>query len=234
VKFYKSYVQQYTKIIKIPTLQSYFSLKFIKIEAYTKPNDVWSLHFKLEVFIWRHVVYRQSRSTIFPGILFFVIFRARIPIESLYIEWNESALGKRRIKHGLQYAINYNVTRIFIGYRELSILQLTCLKTYEQIFKRYTCDIILMESTIYISWWDCDIRTPHPFNEIHLYLSILIWTESALGKRRIKHGLQYAINYNVTRIFIGYRELSILQLTCLKQCYIPTPNALVCKNQRSI
>ena len=53
--------------------------------------------------------------------------------------------------------------------------------------------------------------------------------ESALGKRRVKHGLQYAINYNVTRIFIGYQELSILQLTCLKQCYISTPNALVCK-----
>jgi hypothetical protein len=54
--------------------------------------------------------------------------------------------------------------------------------------------------------------------------------ESALGKRRIKHGLQYAINYNVTRIFIGYQELSILQLTCLKQCYIPTPNALILYN----
>jgi hypothetical protein len=30
---------------------------FIKIEAYMKPNNVWSLHFQLEVFIWRHVVY---------------------------------------------------------------------------------------------------------------------------------------------------------------------------------
>jgi hypothetical protein len=27
----------------------------------------------------------------------------------------------------------------------------------------------------------------------------------------------------------SYRELSNLQLTCLKECYIPTPNALVCK-----
>jgi hypothetical protein len=25
--------------------------------VYTKPNNVWSLHFKLEVFIWCHVVY---------------------------------------------------------------------------------------------------------------------------------------------------------------------------------
>jgi len=52
-----SHLQQYTKIIKIPTLQTYFSLKFIKIEAYTKPKNVLSLRFKLEVFIWRHVVY---------------------------------------------------------------------------------------------------------------------------------------------------------------------------------
>ena len=35
--------------------------------------------------------------------------------------------------------------------------------------------------------------------------------------------------YNVTRICIGYREPSNLQLTGLKECYIPTPNALVCK-----
>jgi hypothetical protein len=31
------------------------------------------------------------------------------------------------------------------------------------------------------------------------------------------------------RIFIGYREPSNLQLTCLKECYIPTPNAIVFK-----
>jgi hypothetical protein len=30
---------------------------FFEIEAYTKPNNVWSLHFKREVFIWCHVVY---------------------------------------------------------------------------------------------------------------------------------------------------------------------------------
>jgi hypothetical protein len=35
--------------------------------------------------------------------------------------------------------------------------------------------------------------------------------------------------HNVTRIFIGYRGLSNLQLTCWKECYIPTLNALVCK-----
>jgi hypothetical protein len=37
------------------------------------------------------------------------------------------------------------------------------------------------------------------------------------------------MQYNVTRIFIGYREPSNLQLTCLKECYIPTPNAIVFK-----
>ena len=34
-------------------------------------------------------------------------------------------------------------------------------------------------------------------------------------------------NYNVTLIFIGYREPSNLQLAGLKECYIPTSNALV-------
>jgi len=50
-------------------LQPYFSLKFIKIEAYTKPNDVWCLRFKLEVFIWRHVVNVPKSSTTFRRIL---------------------------------------------------------------------------------------------------------------------------------------------------------------------
>jgi hypothetical protein len=36
LKSYMSHLQQYTKIIKIPTLQTYLSLKFIKIEVYTK------------------------------------------------------------------------------------------------------------------------------------------------------------------------------------------------------
>ena len=46
-----SHLQQYTKIINIPTLQTYFSLQFLKIEVYTKPKNVWSLRFKLEDFI---------------------------------------------------------------------------------------------------------------------------------------------------------------------------------------
>jgi len=40
VKSYMSHLQQYTQIIKIPTWQTYSSLKFIKIEAYTKPKNV--------------------------------------------------------------------------------------------------------------------------------------------------------------------------------------------------
>ena len=71
---WKPYLQQYTKIIKTPTLQTYFSYIFIKIEAYTKPNDVWSLRFKLEVFIWRHVVNVLKMSTKFRRILICVIF----------------------------------------------------------------------------------------------------------------------------------------------------------------
>jgi hypothetical protein len=46
-------------------------------EAYTKPKNVWPLHFKLEVFIWRHVVYVPKSSTTFRGILISVIFRPR-------------------------------------------------------------------------------------------------------------------------------------------------------------
>ena len=71
-----SHLQQYTKIIKIPTLQTYFSLTFIKIEAYTK-KKVCSLRFRLEVFIWCHVVYVPKSSTAFRGILICVISRSR-------------------------------------------------------------------------------------------------------------------------------------------------------------
>ena len=69
---------KYTKIIQIPTLQSYFSLKIIKIEAYTKPNDVWSLRFKSETFIWRHVVNLPKSSTTCRRILNLCDFRPRI------------------------------------------------------------------------------------------------------------------------------------------------------------
>jgi hypothetical protein len=51
VSDWKPYLQQYTKMIKTPTLQTYFSYIFIKIEAYTKPNNIWSLRFKLEVML---------------------------------------------------------------------------------------------------------------------------------------------------------------------------------------
>ena len=71
-----SHLQQYTKIIKIPTSQTYFSLTFIKIEAYTKPTkSVSSLRFRLKVFIWRHVVYVLKSSTALRGILICVIYR---------------------------------------------------------------------------------------------------------------------------------------------------------------
>jgi hypothetical protein len=43
-----SHLQQYKKIIKMSTLQTYFSLKFIKIEAFTKPktSDIYVLNWK--------------------------------------------------------------------------------------------------------------------------------------------------------------------------------------------
>ena len=71
----------------------YFSsFFFIKIEVYTKPNNVWSLHFKQEVFIWRHVVYVPKSSTIFRGILICMIFRhgdmqEYIFMFSIALEW---------------------------------------------------------------------------------------------------------------------------------------------------
>jgi hypothetical protein len=71
-----SHLQQYKKIIKIPTLQTYFSLTFIKIEAYSKSKkkNVSSLRFRLKVFIWRHVVYVLKSSTALRGILICVIY----------------------------------------------------------------------------------------------------------------------------------------------------------------
>ena len=45
-----SHLQQYTTINKIPTLQTYFSLSFIKIEAYTKPTNKTS---DLYVLDWK-------------------------------------------------------------------------------------------------------------------------------------------------------------------------------------
>jgi hypothetical protein len=48
---------------------------FIKMEASTKPNDAWSLRFKVEVFIWCRVVHVPKSSTIFRGILIWAIFR---------------------------------------------------------------------------------------------------------------------------------------------------------------
>ena len=46
-------------------------------EAYTKPKTSGSLRSKLEVFIWRHVVYVPKSSTTFRRILICVIFRPR-------------------------------------------------------------------------------------------------------------------------------------------------------------
>ena len=65
-----------------------------------KPNNVWSFHFKLEVFIWRHVVYASKSFNIIRGILICVIVRSRdvqkyivyvqycIIMEITYCIWN--------------------------------------------------------------------------------------------------------------------------------------------------
>jgi hypothetical protein len=77
-------------------------------EAYTKPNNVLSLHFKLEVYDVT-LFMCQSRSTIFPGILIFVIFLPRDMTEYIFM-------------------FRIALECIFIGYREQSNLQLTGLK----------------------------------------------------------------------------------------------------------
>ena len=64
----------------------------IPIEAYTMPKNAWSLRFKLEVVIWRHVVYVPTSSKTFRGILIGVIFRLRdmqenICMFSIALEW---------------------------------------------------------------------------------------------------------------------------------------------------
>jgi len=46
-------------------------------EAWTKPKNVWSVRFKLEVFIWCHVVYVPKSLITFHGIFIWVIFRQR-------------------------------------------------------------------------------------------------------------------------------------------------------------
>jgi hypothetical protein len=56
--------------------EKYCKFHFDK-EAWTKPKNVWFLRSKLEVFIWRHVVYVPKSTTTFRGILICVIF-ARI------------------------------------------------------------------------------------------------------------------------------------------------------------
>jgi hypothetical protein len=73
-------------------LENLFSLNSIKIEEYTKPNDVWPFNFKLEVSYDVTLFMCQSRSTIFRGILNFVIFRPRDMQEyffifSIALEW---------------------------------------------------------------------------------------------------------------------------------------------------
>ena len=59
-------------------------------------------------------------------------------------------------------------------------------------------------------------------NQIYKYLSIRIILYFNTSMQLITN------NYsNLTRIFFGYREPSNLQLTCLKECYIPTPNVFL-------
>ena len=73
-----SYLQQYTKIIKMSTLEIYFSKILSKLK-HTRSQMMPDLYvFKLEVFIWCHVVNVPKSSTTFRGILICAIFKPGI------------------------------------------------------------------------------------------------------------------------------------------------------------
>ena len=63
-----SLIQKKGKILQIPLWQG---------GVHEANKKVWSLRSKLEVFIWRPVVYVLKSSTTFRGILICVIFRPR-------------------------------------------------------------------------------------------------------------------------------------------------------------
>jgi hypothetical protein len=71
--------------------EKYYKFHFDK-EAYTKQKKTsGSLCSKLEVFIWRHVIYVPKLSTTFRGILICVIFR---PMDMQgYCTWTRSIWG---------------------------------------------------------------------------------------------------------------------------------------------
>ena len=75
VKSYMSYVQQFTNIIKMPTLKTYFSeiLSKLKRTRSQITSDLYILNWRSSYDVTLFMC--QSRSTIFPGILIFVIFR---------------------------------------------------------------------------------------------------------------------------------------------------------------
>ena len=87
-----SYVQQYTKIIKMPTLKTYFSeiLSKLKPTRSQITSALYILNWKSSYDVTLFMC--QSRSTIFPRILIFVIFRLRdmqeyIFMFSIALEW---------------------------------------------------------------------------------------------------------------------------------------------------
>jgi len=88
-----SYVQQYTKIIKMPTLKTYFSSILSKLKRTRSQitSDLYILNGKSSYDVTLFMC--QSRSTIFRGILISVIFRPRDMQEYIFmfrfaLEWS--------------------------------------------------------------------------------------------------------------------------------------------------
>jgi hypothetical protein len=73
-KYVPSLVKIHWRMLILECSQGCYAVKIwpsIKIEAYTKPNNVWSLRFKLDFFIWRqwrHIGYVPKSSITFRRI----------------------------------------------------------------------------------------------------------------------------------------------------------------------
>jgi hypothetical protein len=92
VKSYMSYVQQYTQIIKMPTMKIYFSYTISKLKRTRSQimSDLYILNVKSSYDVTLFM--GQSRSIIFRGILICVIFRPRDIQEYIFmfsnaLEW---------------------------------------------------------------------------------------------------------------------------------------------------
>ena len=78
-----------------------------------KPNNVWSEHFKLEVFIWRHIVYVPKSFNNISRNFIFVVFRPRdmqeyISMFSIALAWTVNSICDNQISNWCREIFKYN------------------------------------------------------------------------------------------------------------------------------